>query len=175
MITKTTKLTLAGYLLVLLGLLSACETMIHSRAGTTTTVIMIRHADRTPSGSALTPRGHKNAKALIAAIGDMKIDAIYSPDLVRNLDTVRPLAKHLGIKINKVSDEPNTHDIALTFTEEHPGKTVLWVGNTTNLPGIYYSLGGEGEPPVKYGDLYILRVPDKGKTQVEKKTWGDNK
>ncbi len=73
MLTKTTKLMLTGYLLVLLGLLSACETMIHSRAGTTTTVIMIRHADRTPFGSALTPRGHKNAKALIAAIGDMNI------------------------------------------------------------------------------------------------------
>ncbi len=65
--------------------------------------------------------------------------------------------------------------MAITLIEDHPGKTVLWVGNTSNLAGIYYELGGEGESPVKYGDLYILRVPDKGKTQVEKKTWGDNK
>ena len=175
MFNKTKRLILLGSLLIFMGLLSACETMLHSRPGTTTTVIMIRHADRTPSGSELTPRGRKNAKALVAAIGDMKIDAIYSPDMVRNLDTVKPLAKHLAIKVTKVSDEPNTHDIAITFTGEQSGKTVLWVGNTTNIPGIYYALGGKGESPVEYGDLFILTVPDKGNTKVDKRTWGDNK
>ena len=175
MITKTKRLIFFGYLVLFIGVLSACNTMIHSRPGTTTTVIMIRHADRTPSGLELTQRGQKNAQALVAAIGDMKIDAIYSPDLVRNLDTVRPLAKHLGIKITTVSDEPTTDDVVLTFIEEHSGQTVLWVGNTSNLPGIYHLLGGKGASPVKYGDLFILTVPDKGTTKVVKKTWGNNK
>jgi phosphohistidine phosphatase SixA len=169
------KLLIVSVMLTAVGFLVACETMIHSPKGTTTTVIMIRHADRTPSGSELTERGHKNAKELVNEIGDMDIAVIYSPDLVRNLDTVKPLANHLGIEIIKVQDDPVPQDVVLTIMEKYPGKTVLWVGNTTNLPGIYYLLGGEGEPPVKYGDLFILAVPDEGQTNVTKKKWGDNK
>ena len=169
------KIILLGYVVLFVGGLSACQTPLHSNSGTTTTVIMVRHAERTSFGFELTERGYENAQALVGAIGGMKIDAIYSPDLVRNLDTVRPLADHLGIKIKTVSDEPIEDDIVFTFVQEHAGQTVLWVGNTTNLPGIYNLLGGKGEPPVKYGDLFIVSVTDKGTTKVVKKTWGNNK
>lgn len=175
MFTKTKRFMFVSYLVVAIGILSGCETMIHSSQGTTTTVIMIRHAERTSFGGKLTALGRKNAEALVKAVDDMKIDAIYSPDLARNLKTVQPLAKHLGIKISTVEDDPDTDNVVLTFLQEHAGQTVLWVGNTTNLLDIYSLLGGRGEPPVKYGDLFILSVPDKGTTRVVKKTWGDRK
>jgi len=175
MVRKTKRFIIISHLIIFMGILSACQTMIHSSSGTTTTVIMVRHAERTSFGGKLTSLGRKNAQALANAIGDMKIDAIYSPDLERNLKTVEPLAEHLGIKVSKVEGDPDTHDVAITLIGKHAGKTVLWVGNTTNLPDIYYSLGGEGESPVKYGDLFILTVPDKGTTKVVKKTWGQRK
>ena len=159
---------------IFLFILSGCSTTIYSKPDTTTTVIMIRHADRTAMGGQLTERGKKNAHRLIKEIGAMNITAIYSPDLVRNLDTVQPLAKHLGIRITKVQDDPDEQDIVIDIMGKHSGKTVLWVGNTTNLSGIYTLLGGTGESPVRYGDLFIIKVPDKGKSQIEKKRWGNN-
>ena len=174
MIAKSNKIILLFVTVVFLGVLSACMTTMHSQPGTTTTVIMIRHADRNLTGSKLTERGIKNAQALVKELGHMNIAAIYSPDLVRNLETVRPLAKHLGINISKVGDEPDEQQVVLTIIEKHAGQTVLWVGNSYNLPEIYRLLGGKGGPPLKYGDLFILTVPDQGDTIVVKSKWGDN-
>ncbi len=56
--------------------------------------------------------------------------------------------------------------------KENPGKAALWVGNTTNLPGIYSELGGEGEPPNNYGDLFIMKICDEGAAAVTKLRFG---
>jgi hypothetical protein len=56
---------------------------------------------------------------------------------------------------------------------------VLWVGNKSpvgiwggNLKEIYLRLGGTGDPPAKYDDLFVITVPDQGTVQVEKTTYG---
>ncbi|MGD9301239.1 MAG: histidine phosphatase family protein, partial [Desulfobacterales bacterium] len=69
-----------------------------SPPGTTTTVIMVRHAERAkePGDSALTPEGRQRAQALVSAIGAREITAIYSPNRGRNQETVQPLATQLG-------------------------------------------------------------------------------
>ncbi|WP_455198145.1 histidine phosphatase family protein [Kaarinaea lacus] len=172
---KPGKYIYGALLIVFFVVLSACQTREVVKPTEETTVIMVRHAERTIIGAVLTERGHKNARALVDVLGDMKINAIYSPDLERNLDTVRPLAKHLGIEINKMTGEWYPDEVVDIITKKHAGQTVLWVGNTDNLPDIYEFLGGEGAPPVKYGDLYILTLSKNGKTSVVKKSWGDNK
>lgn len=175
MLIQVRNIFLLAVFLATIAVMSACQTMAVSKPKEETTVVMIRHAERTTFGAVLTERGHKNAQALVNEIGSMKISAIYSPDLERNLDTVRPLAKHLGIEITKMTGEWNPGDVVEIITKKHAGQMVLWVGNTYNLPDIYNFLGGEGEPPVKYGDLYILKVSEKGPTRVEKRIWGNNK
>lgn len=156
----------------LIGILVGCTENVQSRAGTTTTIILTRHAERTVITKVLTEKGHARAKDLVKAVGDMKINAIYSPDLVRNLDTVRPLAKHLGIDITTVSSKPDVNEVVKTILARHPGEVVLWVGNTTNLGGIYFKLGGEGEVPDNYGDLFIMKINDQGATEVIKTRYG---
>ena len=69
-------------------------TKVQSKPGTSTTIILIRHAER-DNFFILTAQGHKRAKALVDAVKDMGIKAIYSPNLERDLDTVKPLANHL--------------------------------------------------------------------------------
>ena len=68
---------------------SAKPGSVLSPPGTTTTVILVRHAERAKEQgeSALTPAGRQRAQALVAAIGDKKITAIYSPDRGRNRET----------------------------------------------------------------------------------------
>ncbi|MFC1828647.1 histidine phosphatase family protein [Thermodesulfobacteriota bacterium] len=147
---------------------------VHSKPGTTTTVILIRHAERDEGGH-LTSKGHRQARALVDAVGDMGIAAIYSIDMERNLDTVRPLAKKLGINITLTPDISILEGkrVVNEILTEHAGGVVLWVGNVTgNLQAVYRQLGGTGKGPLEYGDLYILTIPDKGAVGVVKTRYG---
>jgi hypothetical protein len=146
-----------------------------AKSGTTTTVILIRHAERDNS-FILTARGHKRAKALVETAGDMGIKAIYSPDLERNLDTVRPLAIHLGIDISLIPriSKRVADKIVSEILNRHPGEVVLIVGNGSgNLRSLHHRLGGTGEGPYKYGELFIYTIPDQGEVKVLKSRWGD--
>ena len=124
----------------------SCGTVLKSKPGTTTTVILIRHANRDEVGH-LTSRGRERARSLVAAVGNMGISAIYSPNLERNIDTVKPLADHLGIDITltpKISLF-QVGEISKEILTQHAGEVVLWVGNVSgNLQAIYHRLGGEG-------------------------------
>lgn len=158
-----------------------------SPPGTTTTVILVRHAERANEhgDSALTPAGRQRARDLVAAIGDRKITAIYSPDRGRNRETVQALATHSGVPVTLIPEArlSNTRKFADEFVREvlseHAGGIVLWAGNKSpvglwggNLKEIYLRLGGTGDPPAKYDDLFIITVPDRGTVKVEKTTYG---
>lgn len=149
---------------------AGCATVTHSRPGTTTTIILTRHGDRDPLAEELNDKGRLRAEALIEAVAGMNISAIYSPDLKRNLDTAKPLAKHLGIKVEVIS--PSKNAVTTAILTKHPGEVVIWIGNSHNLTGIYSLLGGEGAPPTTYGDLYIVEVKDSGDPIVTRKRYG---
>ena len=153
--------------------LSGCasDLIVKSKSGTTTTLIMLRHAERTTFGKILTDKGRARAAALPAALQGTHIDSIYSPNLSRNRNTVAPLAKQRGISVTIL--EPTwTSGYAARLIDKNPGKTVLWVGNFKNLNEIYADIGGQGDPPLSYGDLYIIRVPDKGPVRVTRSRYG---
>lgn len=168
------------YLLALffINLLAGCAndygpaSSYHSSAGTTTTVILTRHGDRDTASNVLNEKGRARAQALVGEIGDMNITAIYCPDLVRNIDTAKPLANHLGVKIETIDDMLKIHDVFASIMGQHPGETILWVGNTSNLPQFYSRLGGEGAPPTKYGDLFIIKLEGDGSPEIIKKRYG---
>lgn len=140
----------------------------------TTTVILIRHAER-DNFFKITAQGRERAKALIDTVSDMGITAIYSPDLERNLDTVRPLARHLGIDITltpRISRQM-VDKIVRDILTKHVGDVVLLVGNGSgNLRALHHQLGGTGEGPYQYGDLYIYTIPDQGPVIVVKSRYG---
>ena len=99
----------AFVLLCLLGCSSAPSAKsdsVLSPRGTTTKIILVRHAERAKElgESALTAEGRQRAQDLVAAIGDEKITAIYSPDRGRNRETVQPLANDLGVTITLIPE-----------------------------------------------------------------------
>ena len=149
---------------------AGCGTVTHSESGTTTTMILTRHGDRDPLAEDLNDKGRLRAEALVEAVDDFNITAIYSPDLKRNLDTAQPLAKHLGIKVQVLGSSKN--EVTTTILTRNPGEVVIWIGNSGNLKGIYSLLRGEGAPPINYGDLYIVEVKDSGDPVVTKKRYG---
>lgn len=169
------KYSIVVIVIAVMGALSGCSSkQVYSKAGTVTTVVLIRHADRHNS-THLNELGKQRAQILVNEVKDMGITAIYSPNVERNLDTVKPLAEHLGIEITltpKIS-RPVAGRIVDEIITKYSGETVLWVGNVSgNLQAIYKSFGGTGTGPLEYGDLFILKVKDKGPSDVIKRRFG---
>lgn len=76
-------------------------TPVISEPGTTTTIILVRHAER---DEGLNPPG--NAEGLVwrqaLAMEDNGVTAIFVPDLIRNVQTAEPLADRLGLELNVI-------------------------------------------------------------------------
>ncbi len=155
------------FILILSFTFGCMSAKVHSKAGTITTIILIRHADRDDQGQ-LSEKGQKRSESLIESLKSMDITAIYSPKLRRNLDTVQPLANHLGIEITLAPKTSlfSVDTIAKDILDKHAGGTVLWVGNVSgNLQAMYHRLGGKGRGPLEYGEISILIIPDKGEVK----------
>lgn len=158
----------------------------NSPAGTTTSFILIRHAERDEGlDPPLNEEGLKRAVALDSVLMENGVTAIYCTDLIRNRETVEPLAETLGLSLNLVNPlrYANTTQAAAELVEEilrdHAGGTILFCGNrgsTVGTPGIteeiYRRLGGVGDPPDRYRDMYIAVVPDEGATRFIKLHYG---
>ncbi|MEX1035366.1 MAG: histidine phosphatase family protein [Sneathiella sp.] len=161
------KVSISVALFTAIALLAAC-TSHNSASGTTTTVILLRHADRIPLHTDLTEKGKARAQALPAAVADLDIDVIYSPDKKRNLDTVAPLIEQRGIELRVIG----ASNVAERLLRENPGGTVMWVGNTDNLQTIYGQLGGTGRQPDIYGEIAVMRIYDSGPPDIEMRNFG---
>ena len=111
--------------LLLLGTLAACTAPDQVKMPASTRLILLRHAER--AGLDLNKQGHARSELLIRALADVHIDAIYSPRLQRNLDTVAPLA---------ASRDLPTDNLAARLMADGAGKTIVWVGNKGNIASI---------------------------------------
>ena len=139
-----------------------------------TTVILIRHVER-DNFFVVTREGHERARALVDAVGEMGISAIYSPDLERNLDTVKPLADRLKIEISITPrfTRQTINKLVGEILAGHSGEVVLLVGNgSANLRLLHQRLGGTGEGPYSYGDLFIYTIVENGRVEVNKSRFG---
>jgi hypothetical protein len=165
---------LAVSILLLTGSVGCPQPAADSKPDSTTTVFLIRHAER-DNFFIITAQGHQRAQALVDAVGDRGITAIYSPDLERNLDTVKPLANHLGLDITltpRINKQTAVKIVDEIFAR-NPGEAVLLVGNGAgNLRLLHQLLGGTGEGPYQYGELYIYTIPAKGTVKVIKSRYG---
>jgi len=154
-----------------------------SPPGTKTTIILLRHAGRDIySGEAddpLTWQGRRRAQHLPEVIGHMGITAIYCTNLRRNRDTAQPLADHLGLKLNLVSQsrlydyKKLSRELLDEFFAKHARGVVVWVGNIRNVEEMYKLLDGTGSPPTEYGDVFIVTVPDVTPPRIKKMRYGE--
>jgi len=170
-------------------LASGCSLLpAQSPFGTKTTIILVRHAERDPGADPpLNAEGQARAQSLLAALGDSGITAIYCTDLIRNRTTAQPLADKLGLQLHLVAESKYEHttatadELVQTWLTQHAGGVVLWVGNVgssqfPNEPGInqeiFVRLGGTGNAPIHYEDLFMITVRDVGAPGVIKATYG---
>jgi broad specificity phosphatase PhoE len=134
-----------------------------------TTVIVIRHAEKDTSNSvdpALTAAGEARAALLARMFGDPagpgRVEAIYVSPAQRNRLTAAPLAARLGlVPIVAPADDPV--GLAHRALREHGGGRVLIVGHADTVPLIAAALSGKSDIPKiadqDYGIMYIVTVP----------------
>lgn len=152
----------------------------------TTTIIIVRHTERDPGlDPPLNTEGFARAQALRDALSENGVDVIYTTDLLRNRQSVEPLATELGITVNLVNPALYVNTVTAAqslvseFLTDHAGKVILFCGNRGSVidtPGInesiYRELGGTGREPERYQDMYVLVVPPDGSLHVTKAEYG---
>lgn len=158
------RLRFALLALTALPLLAACAPRPNDAVGT---LVVLRHADRT--WAALNDQGEERAQELPAALADLQIDAIYATPRGRNIATAAPLARDRGLEVQTL---PALGAGERIFAH-NSGKTVVWVGNQENLGFLWAELRLPGKPPVQFGDVWVVTLPeDGGPATVEKRHYG---
>lgn len=149
----------------------------------TTTVIFVRHAEKTAEPAddpLLSLAGQKRAVELARQLVDADvvagIDAIYATPYRRTVDTAQPLADALGLPITSY-DDADTETIMEQIVRKHKGKIVLVVGHSNTLPALIGNMGASKKVPVideyEYDNIYIVSIPWFGKTKTIRLRYGE--
>jgi broad specificity phosphatase PhoE len=139
-----------------------------SSAEAETVLILVRHAERVDESrdADLNDAGRARARALAAMLKDAGIQAIYSTDYRRTLETVKPTAESTS-KLIEVYDGDNLEDFAKDLRARD--RRALVVGHSDTTPELVKHLGGEpGSPiaPDEYDRMYILTLSADGKAST---------
>lgn len=130
------------------------------------TLIVVRHAERT--GEDLNEVGIARAGELAEALAGVEIDGIYTPATQRNIDTAQPLADAKNLEVQVIP----AVNIARTMFKRQPGGTLVWVGNKDNLEALWKEIGAGGEPPINYGEMFIVPMSGLNASGVERSKFG---
>jgi broad specificity phosphatase PhoE len=145
------------------------------RSATTTTVVLVRHAEKelvTIDDPPLAAGGERRAERLAQMFGDVRgagrIEAIYVSDARRTQQTAMPLAARLGLRPT-VLPAADVSGLVSHVLSEHRGGRVLIVGHSNTVPEIVQKLSGATVPAIgqdEYDTVYIVTVPTFGKSSV---------
>src|SRR5450631_2085935 len=146
-----------------------------------TTVIVIRHAEKAPVGEpdpALSEAGQARAALLVRMFGEAhgagRLDVIYTSPALRNRQTAAPLAARLGI-MPIVAPADNPKDLAHRALRDHSGKRVMIVGHSNTVPELVAALSGRDDIPKMdehdFSTMYIVTAPRIGRANVLRLTY----
>jgi broad specificity phosphatase PhoE len=153
---------------LLLALLVTTPALLQAQ---TTTVIVVRHADKvdTTRSSPLSEAGRARAETLAAALADARVEAIYVTQYPRSRLSAEPLARRLGLtpRVVEAGGETAMHAraVAERIRAEAAGRTVLVIGHSNTVPAIVAALGGGDvgriEDP-EYDHMFIVLLDAAG-------------
>lgn len=138
-----------------------------------TIFFLIRHAEKDTAGGAnadLNPLGRGRAEALPKMFKKIKFQGIYSTAVPRVQNTVLPLAKAKGQKIQMYDAKSQQTWIANLL--QHKGKCIFIAGHSNTIPPLVNILTNENMEQNlddnQYGCMYIVAVRSIGDATVLK-------
>src|SRR5947209_8379254 len=112
------------------------------------TIILVRHAERaggTDASVPLSERGHQRARLLARMLAGSGIQAIYTTDMARTLQTAAPLAAELKIHPTVLPGKDLTGLLSRLQSLERD-QVVLVIGHSNTVPEIVSRLGAATPP-----------------------------
>lgn len=145
----------------------SADPAVAKHPGSTTTVLVVRHAEKNSDGrpaNLAAADGLPRAEALAAIATREGVAAIYSTEFCRTVQTAQPAARELGLPIHLLratqlgddlsrcapSIETPTVEVegafepraqAARILASHAGETVLVVGHSNTVPALVEALG----------------------------------
>ena len=149
----------------------------------TTTMIFVRHAEKAlipVDDPGLSAEGQSRASELARQLVDADvvagIDAIYSTDYRRTVETAQPIADALGLPINRYDPDDDDEDVVDAMVRDHKGKIILVVGHSNTVPSLIAALGASKNVPaiaeMEYDNVYLVSIPWFGKTKTIRLRYG---
>jgi broad specificity phosphatase PhoE len=127
------------------------------------TVVVVRHADKIDDtdDAVLSPTGEDQAKRLAHVLKDVGINAIYTTQFKRTIQTAAPLADSLKLKL-LAYEQTDVDGVVKEIQQKHPKDVVMVVGHRSTVPRILKQFGAS-EPVAlessEYDSLFILTLP----------------
>jgi broad specificity phosphatase PhoE len=165
------------WLLALAGVVMLAIAIAYWRSTTTTTVVLIRHAEKQVGAIAdapLTPQGEVRAARLAQMLGDSltfgRIQRIYVTDTRRTQQTAATLAQRLKLEPEIIAADTDAGELAARVLQENRGGRALVVGHSNTVPQILRALTDLPDiPPMadeEFDTLYVVTVPSIGRASV---------
>jgi broad specificity phosphatase PhoE len=123
-------------------------------------VFLLRHAEQANGSDdpPLTEAGQRRARALVTALKDAGITAIYTSEFQRTIQTAGPLAKALNIE-PKIMPRADIDGLIKQLHAQHADGRVLIVSHSLTVPHLLKALGHPVEVAVardEYDRLFMI-------------------
>ena len=146
-----------------------------------TTVVLVRHAEKADAPAddpPLTPEGEQRARALLDALDDANVSAVFTTQFERTRATAVPLAAAIGVPVTVIPAGGNAPPYVQAVVERvrrYPGKIVVVVSHSNTIGPIIRGFGGPdiGEiPEDEYDGFYTLLLQDGQPPQLIRTRYG---
>ena len=165
------------WLLAFAGVAFLVAAFAYWNSATTTTVVLIRHAEKQVgaiSDAPLAPEGEVRAARLAQMFGDAsefgRLQKIYVTDTRRTQQTAAGVAQRLTLTPDIVTVKSSSRDLASRVLKENRGGLALVVGHSNTIPEIVAALARRDDvPPIaddEFDTLYVVTVPTIGRASV---------
>ncbi len=140
--------------------------------------ILVRHCEKAGGGEndpGLTAQGEARAQALVSAIGEEKVDVIYSTPYKRTQATVKPLAAAKKVNVS-IIEGTNDKAFAKRLLTDHKGQAVVIASHINVIPDLVKLLGVDEKVTLDesaYGDMFIVDVDTKGHSRLTRARFGE--
>ncbi|MCC6317355.1 MAG: histidine phosphatase family protein [Gemmatimonadaceae bacterium] len=162
--------------LFLLALLTvaACH-----RTPATTTVILVRHAERPPGTDPdLNAAGRARAESLAVSLARSNVSAILHTQFKRAQQTAAPLATRLGVVAEVVAatgTEAQHAQAVVQRVQGLVGQTILYVGHSNTVPAVIQALGIAPPPAIadtEYQHFFVVTRVGNGPATLVRVRYG---
>lgn len=134
------------------------------RAPVTSTIILVRHAERPPGTDPdLNAAGYARAESLATALARTNVDGVLHTQFKRTQQTAAPLAKSKSLTpvvVSAAGTEAQHAQAVLAALAPFAGKTAVYVGHSNTVPAVIQALGIAPAPAIadtSYSHFFIVR------------------